>query len=97
MKVNFSQPLKNLNGDSLKDDKDVAIPLGTVCTNALMMTIQGDKADGVEKVKRYDLATRIHSGGEVEVSVEDVALIKKMIGEGYGALVVGQAYKMLEK
>jgi len=52
---------------------------------------------GEEKVKRFVLATRIESNSnDMDFKVEDVAKIKQLIGKGYGPLVVGQAWEMLE-
>jgi len=97
MKVNFSQPLKDLEGNTLNNEKGKGVFLNTVCANALIASPENNKVDGVEKVKRYELAKKIMGGGDIDVSVEELALIKELLGTSYGVLVVGQAYKMLDK
>jgi hypothetical protein len=42
------------------------------------------------------LAKKIFSDDEVELTVEEVALIKSRVGETFPPLVVGQVYEILE-
>jgi hypothetical protein len=49
-----------------------------------------------EKVKRFRLAEIAAKGGEREVKVEDVALIKTLIGKAFAPLVVARAYDIIE-
>ena len=55
-----------------------------------------EQASGEEKFKRYQLAERISAAGPQDVSVEEVALIKRLIGKGYPPMVVGPAWLALE-
>jgi hypothetical protein len=47
-------------------------------------------------VRRFRLAEIVAKGGEREVKVEDVALIKTLIGKAFAPLVVGRAYDIVE-
>jgi len=72
--------------------------LGAVCIGALMGVYGDEQAlSGDEKFKRYKLAERISAGGVQEVSVEDVALLKKLIGKNWPPAVLGPAYEALEQ
>lgn len=54
---------------------------------------------GKEKCERYDLAMRIHKAtvkDMADLEVEEIALLKKLIGVGYSTLIVGQAFKILD-
>ena len=74
----------------------LTLQLATV--NALMASDPNDNPSGEEKAKRFTLGMKIHSASEpVDVSAEDVALIKKLIGKVYTPLVVGRAYELLEQ
>jgi len=43
------------------------------------------------------LATRIYANPEeLDLTIEEIAKIKQLIGKGYGPLIVGQAWDMLE-
>ena len=93
MKINFNQPIKNIQGEEIKD-----LTLKTVSVEALLATFSDEQSlSGEEKAKRYVLATRIYTNPEeLGLTVEEVAKIKQLIGKGYGPLVVGQVWEMLE-
>lgn len=95
MKIDVSKPLKNLAGLHLKD-VDGDMTLKVACVAALMGQYEGENLDGQEKFKRYELAKKIYAGGEVELSVEEIAKIKPLIAKGFGPVVVGPAYDILE-
>ena len=93
MKINFNQPIKNIQGEEVKD-----LTLKTVSVEALLATFSDEQSlSGEEKAKRYVLATRIYANSEeLDLTVEEIAKIKQLIGKGYGPLIVGQAWDMLE-
>lgn len=96
MVVDFSRVLVDLNGEVIKDVKDKPATLKGVSIDALMAVYQDEvNLVGEEKLKRYQLATKI-SRDEKDFTVEDVGILKKLIGKAYGALIVGQAWDMLE-
>ena len=93
MKINFNQPIKNIQGEEIKD-----LTLKTVSVEALLATFSDEQSlSGEEKAKRYVLATRIYANPEeLDLTIEEMAKIKQLIGKGYGPLIVGQAWGMLE-
>ena len=93
MKVNFNQPIKNIQKEEIKD-----LTLKSVSVEALLATFSDEQSlSGEEKAKRYLLATRIYANSEeLDLTVEEIAKIKQLIGKGYGPLIVGQAWDMLE-
>ena len=93
MKINFNQPIKNIQGEEIKD-----LTLKTVSVEALLATFSDEQSlSGEEKAKRYVLATRIYANSEeLDLTVEEISKIKQLIGKGYGPLVVGQAWEILE-
>ena len=93
MKVNFAQALKTLDG-ALITEGDKVITLKRVCQTALLGQYQQEQADGQEKARRWLLATTLKDD-ELDITPEDAALLKKVIGYAYTPLVVGQAYEML--
>lgn len=96
MKINFDQQLKNMDGSVAKDEKGEAITVSFIAVNALMSQIPDEKIDGNEKLKRYELASVVHKGGVIDVTVEDITKMKNLIGKVYPTLVVGQIFKILE-
>lgn len=97
MKLDFNVKLKSLNDDNLKDDKGKEVTLGSVCVEALLLNYSEEgPISGEEKKSRWDLASKISKVEPTEMVIEEVALIKKLIGRAYGAAVVGPAYTLLE-
>ena len=94
-----------LFGQVFKDDKDEQALVGgkpftlrDAAKQALILTY-GDEQNlpAEEKVKRYDLYLKVKEATDpAELTVEDVALVKKVIGKAYAVLTVGQAFRMLE-
>lgn len=101
MKRNLNVVLKTLDGQPLKEDHNGAVSdvlLSRLAVNALLVNYPDEQSlSGEEKVKRFKLAQQINDAdGDVEVTAEQVALLKSLIAKGYTPLVVGQAYEILE-
>lgn len=100
MKIDFSAVLKNLDGSPLLRQSQVAdaqpapMTLAHAACDALILPDQQQQS-GDEKAAQFTLAMKIVKGGEVEITPEDAALIKKRIGAAFGPLVVGRAYELL--
>lgn len=97
MKINVDTVMASIDGQPLKgpDGKSDAT-LKNISVVALMTMFDQDKAmQGDEKLRLYEMATKINAGGEIELAPEDVVLLKKRIGFAYGPAVVGPAYKLL--
>ncbi len=99
MKLNLDAVLKNLKGESLKEkegDKEKEITLRDVFMVSLLANTQ-EQLEGPEKVKRYKLAQRVNMAqGMLELSVEDIAKCKELVGKIYNTIVVGAAYDLIE-
>ena len=107
MKIDVTQNLKQLDGSPLtqatarcpecgQTTESRILILRRVVVDALMAQRQDQELSGGQKVRRYAIATQIHNEDAPDLKVEDVALIKKLVGEVYGPLVVGQAWAMLD-
>lgn len=106
MKRNFNVVLKTLKGEPLKeqyvgpDEKllERELSLSGIATNALLANYEDEKnLSGEDKVKRFKLAQLINDAdGDVEVTAEQVSLLKSLIAKAYTSLVVGRSYEILE-
>lgn len=96
--IDFSQKLRGIDERGAIVDLTEAgrpITLAVVAYSALLRP--DDKATDSEKMNRYKLAFQIaQATGVVELSIEDAATIKKLVGQNPSPLVVGQAFEMLE-
>jgi len=102
MKVNVNVNFKTLDGKDIpanpQNIEEGSMNLKNVCVASLLAPLEEEKLDGNEKAKRYSIAQTIYDckEGYVELSVEDISLLKKLIGNMYLPLIVGQAYSFLE-
>ena len=93
MKIDFTQPLKDIEGNEIKEG-DKVITLGILANRALDGTLPGETSVSTEdKLARWDLMLRIRDGGEIEKS--ELKLIKDRIGQAYAPSVVGYAHALL--
>lgn len=97
MKVNLSGLIKNFDGTEAKEvsgDKEKAVTYFDVITRALFTDNTGD--DAKAKYKRYHLAMKLKESEDVDLSAEQITIIKEKVGEAFGALVVGQVWDFLD-
>jgi len=97
MLINVDGVLKSMDGKALQDvvngeARDALIK--DVLVNAILSPVQNES--GMDKVKKYELAKRIYVGGDINLTAEEIALIKDRVGESYAPIIVGQLYELLE-
>lgn len=93
----LSAVITDINGNPLKEGEGSAT-IQSVIVQALLGTFPDEQSvTGDEKFRRFNLATRIHAAkdGKVDLLPEDIVLAKNLVGKGYGALVVGQVFTLL--
>ena len=96
--INFTTVLHGFDGKAITGpDGKTSLTLGDVAVGALETPIEEDRnMAGSEKFKRDQLARKIYGAKSVELSVEEVALVKERIGKVYGPIVVGPAWSLLD-
>lgn len=96
MKCNFDHAMIDIDGTAIKAEGGKPLMLKQVSTIALTGNLPGeDRLGGEEKFLRYKLAMKISAGGEVELTPEEAAKIKHVIGLAYGPVIVGRAFEVL--
>ena len=98
MKIDFTQVLKDLDGKEIKGP-DGDITLGFICVDALLAPLKGEmeKPNAGDTIRRYEFAKAIHNGEELDLKVEDIALLKGRILKTRTTLIYGITSDMLEK
>ena len=102
MKIDFDKQLVNFEGEPLKNEQEKPVTLRSICANALLANEvdssgRPKEVSGEDKLKRYNLANKIHgSTAPVEIKSEDIVEIKRMLAANYSTLIVGQVFKILE-
>lgn len=95
MLINFDQIMKNMDGtDMLENDK--SIPMKTFISNALLSVHLEPNISGMDKFKRGELAKKVYDGGNLEISSEDITMIKDAVGKYYPPLVVLPVFSYIE-
>lgn len=99
MNIDFSKPILSLTGEPVRISETDILTLKSVATGALLSAHPDDAGlPGEEKARRFNLALSIERAtASIDIKVEDVAIIKKLVGRDYAPLVVGRAYELLEK
>jgi hypothetical protein len=97
MQVLFGQILTDQNDKEIQADGK-PFTLKEACYQALFAVFQDEQnLAGEEKFKRYGLYQKIKASTDpADLSAEEIALLKKLIGKAYGALIVGQCWNWLE-
>lgn len=91
MKIDTTKVLKNLDGEAFKDgEKDLT--LGMAITSILSKT-----SKEADPLKIYSLALKFNEGGELDLSAEDIVLVKEKVKvSDYFTVVSGQILQELE-
>lgn len=98
MLIKVETPLRNMDGQVMKDNVDgqaVDATLRMAMVNSILSPVE--KESGMDKVKKFNLAERIHDAVDnVDLTVEEISLIKERVGVVFPSLIVGQVWKLLE-
>lgn len=100
MKIDLNTELTNLDGtpipEASADGKTNPTTLKSVFCNVLTQQKQGETVTGIEKVRRYNLATQIYTSAEIDLGVDDTKLLRDLVADGYIALISGQVWNILD-
>jgi len=96
MKIKMNQAIVGLNGKQI-ELLEKKLNLGDVCAEALVNNHPDEKGvAGKEKLERFELAIKVYKGKDVELTSEEITLIKKLVAFSYAPLVCGQVWKMID-
>lgn len=97
MLVKVNVPLLTMDGQVMKDNVDGQAVDATVkmaIVNGVLSPVQNES--GVDKVRKYELATKVFINDEVDLTVDEITLIKDRVGEVFAPIIVGQIYELLK-
>lgn len=100
MIVLLGKELKDFEGTTIDSTPTDSTPVtaGKIATNALLATFQDEpQLSGEDKLLRWELAVKIKNTPDpIELTAEEISLIKKLVGKAYSPMIVGQTWKILE-
>ena len=98
MKIQITKPLVQFNGQPIMDVDGNGNAVPATVKMALVNAVLAPERDekGIQKIQKYELAKRLYQAEkEVEVTAEEVVLMKKRVEELYAPLIVGQLAELL--
>lgn len=109
MKIDVTQQLMELDGTPITTGKQICQMCGQVvgkiepmtvrlaAVRALSVTFRDEQGlEGEERVTRFHLALKITGGDEPNLTVEEIALVKKLTGKMGGNVVAGRMWAILD-
>lgn len=108
MKIDFTRKLTTIEGQELtyavsacancgRPREEKLRTMRNACVDALTSVMAHDQGEtGTSKLERYQLALRIHNEDVVDLTAEEIVIIKTRVGMAFGPMVVGQVWPMLE-
>lgn len=101
MKVKFDAIVPALDGSPIKSADGKELTVRSVCINSLHFVTRDEAhtLTGEEKVRRWEISRKIHQNPEAELTIEEVALIKSLVGRPgtpWEPFVVGPVWEILE-
>lgn len=97
MTIDFTQKLYGLDGTVLKDGEN-EVSLAIIVSNSLLAALPSDSnMSAKSKVDLFRLAQKINlNPASVELTSEEVSLVKDRVGASYAPLVVGLVWSILD-
>jgi hypothetical protein len=94
MLLKVSTVLVQYNGKPIVDN-GVEATVRDAVVNAVLVAVPGDKP--IQKFQKDELARKIYNvKEEVELTAEEVVMVKERVGECFAPIVVGQVWRLLE-
>lgn len=94
MKRNLEAPILDLDGKPLPDEATLKSVLFLAVTTPQK---DDDRLDVKKKLELYSLAQKVHAGGEVDFTAEEIAALKDRVAKVFvHVVVVGRTFELLE-
>jgi len=95
----FNTAILNKYGKAMavpgEDGKPETMTVGSVVFEAMVNTMKDEKINGPEKMKRWRIANKCLTG-TVDLTEDEIAYIKKRVGETCSVFAVGQVWELLD-
>ena len=96
--ADFKSQIKGLDGKPIpvSETDKTPVTLGSIAEVALLAPGGVENSTPEEKARRFFLALKIHEGKGDRLTVEELALVKRVIGQIYGPLIYGRAVELID-
>jgi len=100
MKIKINQELMDVDGVTPIQDKIGILNLKQVCTAAILTPVENEewtkKQEKWDMFKKFRDADITQKDAFVELTIEELKILKDSIGKWYPPLIMGQCFEMLE-
>jgi hypothetical protein len=98
---NLNAVINDLSGKPIQESETSLLTLRSAIVKALAFEHAPEQGrpqvSGEDRFKRWSIANKVQNAGEsVELTAEEVALIKKQVGDAFLMVVVGPVWSLLE-
>ena len=95
MRIKVTDILTDYEGRQIYDGEE-PVTFRKVFATALNTISEQDRPPAEEMAEIYKLSVQLYQGDEIDLKLEDAALIKKKVGLAYNPLVYGRTCDLLE-
>ena len=95
MRIKLTEQLADYEGRKLLDGNN-PVTFRRVFVTALNAFGENERSSPEQMAMIYALSTRLYSANEIDLSLEEAALIKDRVGKTYNPLVYGRTCDLLE-
>lgn len=96
MKVNLDQKILDLKGQEIPFAPDESLTLKTALLTAVLTPLDGEAKDGPAIYDRYRLSLAFNGGGEIDLTAEQVAMLKDRVSKVFPTWTMGVIWDLLE-
>lgn len=97
MKISFNEALLDFGGKPMiKEDTGEPLTIKNVCINSLIGTSPKRDIKPEDKFKQAVLAEKIYNNDELDLSVDNIKLLKDLVGMFWSPIVVMQVWRKLD-
>lgn len=97
MKLDFSAPLLDIEGNPVELEVGKPSTVATACINALLGNYMDEQGlSGEEKTKRYVLARIVAQRNDPVLLADEIETIKVLVAKMYSPVICGQVWLMLD-
>lgn len=97
MQVNLNKAILDIEGKPIRDGEE-ELNVRKCLVGSLLNSPDGQQIEGQEKQKRFALALRLQNQKDenINLTAEQIVLLKKVVGHSFAPLLVGRLYEELE-
>jgi len=100
--IDFDAPILDMDDNPVISEDGIKMRIGEACVNSLMAALPDDKSDGVQKLKRYNLARKIKGSSDdedyptVHLTSKQKTLILGQAEQIWSVLIYSRIHESLE-